>query len=50
MAEPRIPNGSSQLRGHAWVFAGSVPHPRMVKVVAGESSTILLLAGAIFND
>ena len=37
MAEPRIPKGSSQLLAHSWVFAGSIPHPRMVKVVAGET-------------
>ena len=44
MAEPRIPDGSSQLHALLWVFASSIPHPRMVKVVAGEtggSSTTL---------
>ena len=32
------------------VFASSIPHPKMVNVVAGESSTTLFLAGAIFNN
>ena len=50
MAEPRIPRGSCQLRVHSWVFESSIPHPRMVKVVSGESSTGLFLAGAIFNN
>ena len=50
MAEPRIPKGSSQYRAHSWAFSSSIPHPRMVSVVAGESSTRLFLAGAIFND
>ena len=31
-------------------FASSIPHPRMVNVVAGESSTRLFLAGAMFNN
>ena len=50
MAEPRVPTGSCQFHAHSWVFARSIPHPKMVKVVAGESSTTLFLAGAIFND
>ena len=50
MAEPRVPTGNCQLRAHSWVFASSIPHPKMVNVVVGESSTTLLLAGAIFNN
>ena len=50
MAEPRVPKRSSQLRADSWIFTSSIPHPRMVKVVAGEASTTWFLAGAMFND
>ena len=50
MAEPRVPTGNCQLHAHSWVFTSSIPHPKMVNVVAGESSTTLFLAGAIFNN
>ena len=50
MAEPRVPKRSSQLLAHSRIFASSIPHPRMVKVVAGESSTTWFLAGAMFNN